>query len=120
MAVWPSELAASPVASERRPRSSSASTSTCQSRSRGKAARRLRINPNAAYESAVSGFVATTLAGAGAERFLAAFVPFARRVARVGAINALAQLVLKLVSPGVPDFYQGSELWDLTWSMPRP
>jgi (1->4)-alpha-D-glucan 1-alpha-D-glucosylmutase len=29
-------------------------------------------------------------------------------------LNSLAQLVLKLASPGVPDFYQGSELWDLS------
>src|SRR5690606_2832484 len=39
------------------------------------------------------------------------FVPFARRLARAGAVNALAQLVLQIGSPGVPDVYQGSELW---------
>jgi (1->4)-alpha-D-glucan 1-alpha-D-glucosylmutase len=72
------------------------------------------INPNAAYEAGVERFVAAILSGAGAPAFLPAFVPFARRVARVGAVNSLAQLVLKLVSPGVPDFYQGTELWDLT------
>lgn len=72
------------------------------------------INPNAAYEDAVARFVDDTLGGAVAEPFLAAFVPLARRVARLGAFNALSQLVLKLAGPGVPDFYQGTELWNLT------
>jgi (1->4)-alpha-D-glucan 1-alpha-D-glucosylmutase len=72
------------------------------------------VNPNGPYEAAVERFVERTLGGVGAARFLPAFVPFARRVARLGAINALAQLVLKVASPGIPDIYQGSELWDLT------
>jgi (1->4)-alpha-D-glucan 1-alpha-D-glucosylmutase len=72
------------------------------------------INPNASYEAAVAGFVGQTLGGEEAARFLGAFVPFARRVSRAGAMNSLSQLVLKLVSPGVSDFYQGTELWDLT------
>jgi len=72
------------------------------------------INPNAPYEAAVAGFVGQALGGDAAARFLEAFVPFARLVARAGAVNSLSQLVLKLVSPGVPDFYQGTELWDLT------
>ena len=41
-------------------------------------------------------------------------MPFARRLSRAAAVNSIAQLTLKLASPGVPDFYQGSELWDLT------
>ena len=94
MAVWPSELAASPVAT-RAPAAFVERLDEYMTKAVREAKRHTSwINPNAAYESAVSGFVATTLAGAGAERFLAAFVPFARRVARVGAINALAQLVL--------------------------
>ncbi|MDH4063693.1 MAG: malto-oligosyltrehalose synthase, partial [Acidobacteriota bacterium] len=72
------------------------------------------ISPNTAYENAVVGFVDQTLTGSLAEAFLAAFVPLARRVVRLGAFNALSQLVLKLVAPGVPDFYQGTELWNLT------
>src|SRR5262249_47761563 len=39
--------------------------------------------------------------------------PFALRVAEIGMHNSLAQLLLKIASPGVPDFYQGTELWDL-------
>ena len=46
--------------------------------------------------------------------FLGAFLPFAERVARLGAQNSLAQTVLKLTLPGVPDIYQGTELWDLS------
>jgi len=41
-------------------------------------------------------------------------LPFADRVAQVGMHNSLAQLALKLAAPGVPDFYQGTELWDLS------
>lgn len=65
------------------------------------------------YERAMSHFVEQCLVGRRAAAFLEAFEPFARRVARAGAVNSLAQLVLKLASPGVPDFYQGTELWDL-------
>jgi (1->4)-alpha-D-glucan 1-alpha-D-glucosylmutase len=72
------------------------------------------IHPNADYEQATSRFVETALSGAHGERFLAAFLPFQRRVAAAGMVNSLAQVVLKLTSPGVPDFYQGSEAWDLS------
>jgi (1->4)-alpha-D-glucan 1-alpha-D-glucosylmutase len=53
-----------------------------------------------------------TLHGKTAPRFLASFVPFQRLAAPLGMVNALSQLVLKLASPGVPDTYQGSELWN--------
>jgi (1->4)-alpha-D-glucan 1-alpha-D-glucosylmutase len=66
------------------------------------------------YGRAATAFVERTLTGRTAERFLASFVPFARRLARAGAVNSLAQLTLKLAAPGVPDFYQGSELWDFS------
>ena len=71
------------------------------------------IAENRAYEAAVLRFVERALCGATAPRFLAAFLPFQARIAQLGMLNALSQLVLKVVSPGVPDFYQGSELWDL-------
>ena len=70
------------------------------------------VNENVAYEGAVSRFVDLTLRGPNSPRFLASFVPFQRRVAAVGMVNSLAQLVLKLASPGVSDFYQGTEGWD--------
>jgi (1->4)-alpha-D-glucan 1-alpha-D-glucosylmutase len=71
------------------------------------------INPNEAYEAAVATFVERILAGPEAAKFLPAFQPFQARVARCGLLNSLSQVVLKIASPGVPDFYQGSELWDL-------
>ena len=47
-------------------------------------------------------------------KFLPGFLPIQQRVASVGMINSLAQTMLKLGSPGVPDIYQGSELWELS------
>jgi (1->4)-alpha-D-glucan 1-alpha-D-glucosylmutase len=72
------------------------------------------IDENPDYSKALVRFVRETLAGRTARRFLASFVPFQRRVAQVGMVNSLSQLALKLASPGVPDFYQGTELWDLS------
>jgi len=46
--------------------------------------------------------------------FLKEFIPFCRRVAHFGILNSLSQTLIKITSPGVPDFYQGSELWDLS------
>jgi (1->4)-alpha-D-glucan 1-alpha-D-glucosylmutase len=70
------------------------------------------IDEDQAYGRAVARFVEQALGGRHAARFLRSFVPFQRRLARPGMINALGQLVLKLASPGVPDCYQGNELWD--------
>jgi (1->4)-alpha-D-glucan 1-alpha-D-glucosylmutase len=52
------------------------------------------------------------LTGRTAPAFLASFVPFVRRIALGGLVNALAQLTIKIAAPGVPDIYQGTELWD--------
>lgn len=71
------------------------------------------INPNEAYDRAATHFVQQSLSGPMARRFLAAFLPWQRRVALFGAVNSLAQVLLKSVAPGVPDFYQGVESWDL-------
>jgi (1->4)-alpha-D-glucan 1-alpha-D-glucosylmutase len=70
------------------------------------------VNENQPYEKALDDFVTSTLRGSTAPAFLAAFVPFQRQVARLGAINSLSQLVLRMTSPGVVDFYQGNEVWD--------
>ena len=72
------------------------------------------LTPHDEYEAAVAAFVERTLTGPGSVKFLPAFAPFADRVAQVGMVNSLAQLVLKIGSPGVPDFYQGTELWDFS------
>jgi (1->4)-alpha-D-glucan 1-alpha-D-glucosylmutase len=71
------------------------------------------IQDNEQYDAALVRFVERTLTGPPAIRFLESFAPFAHLVARVGMINSLSQVLLKIASPGVPDFYQGSELWDL-------
>jgi (1->4)-alpha-D-glucan 1-alpha-D-glucosylmutase len=72
------------------------------------------VNPVNAYDEAVTAFVAGALTGSTAPRFLASLVPFQRKVAWFGMINSLAQVVIKIGSPGVPDFYQGTELWAFT------
>jgi (1->4)-alpha-D-glucan 1-alpha-D-glucosylmutase len=70
------------------------------------------LSPDAAYEDAVLRFVGDLLAGAHAEQFVPSFLDFLQRVARPGAVNALAQVVLRMALPGVPDTYQGTEFWD--------
>ncbi len=72
------------------------------------------INPHEAYEEALSRFVRAALdsSRAGGNPFLDDVVPLRDQVAHAGAINALAQQLLKLTAPGVPDLYQGTELWD--------
>jgi (1->4)-alpha-D-glucan 1-alpha-D-glucosylmutase len=72
------------------------------------------LHPNEAWLAACDRFTDAILTpGTGAE-FLASFQPKAQRLAHLGMVNSLAQLVLKVTTPGVPDFYQGCELWNLT------
>ena len=71
-------------------------------------------NPNAEYEAALQRFVATVLDGERRNAFLADFAAFIQPLARLSAISSLAQLVLKLTAPGIPDLYQGCELWDFS------
>jgi (1->4)-alpha-D-glucan 1-alpha-D-glucosylmutase len=70
--------------------------------------------PNADYEKALADLIDTGLTGNRAGSFLSAFLPFARQVATAGAHNSLIQVVAKLTVPGVPDLYNGTELWDLS------
>ena len=72
------------------------------------------INPNEAYEAGVSTFIERVLAPSHRSKFVAAFLPFQQRAARSGMVNSLAQVVLKVASPGVPDFYQGTDLWEFS------
>lgn len=71
------------------------------------------VQPNEEWENSVRDFVAKLLR-AGANRFLDNFKPLAERVAQLGMVNSLAQTVLKATVPGMPDFYQGTELWDFS------
>ncbi len=72
------------------------------------------IQPNASYEDAVAEFVRRILDARRPNLFLADFLAFQRRIAELGLVNSLAQTVLKLTIPGVPDIYQGTEFWDLS------
>jgi (1->4)-alpha-D-glucan 1-alpha-D-glucosylmutase len=67
--------------------------------------------PDEAWEREVLEFSRRLLAR---PDFLADFEPFAARVARAGERSALGQLLLKLTCPGIPDIYQGDELWLLS------
>jgi (1->4)-alpha-D-glucan 1-alpha-D-glucosylmutase len=70
--------------------------------------------PNPAYEDAVLAFISAALDPGGLGNFFATFLPFVSEVARFGMLNTIAQTVLKLTVPGIPDFYQGTELWDFS------
>jgi len=76
------------------------------------------LKPDAAYENACLQFVDRILEPSERNRFLAEFMPFQRRIARYGIYNSLSQTLIKIASPGVPDFYQGTELWDLQFVDP--
>nr|MBA2596761.1 malto-oligosyltrehalose synthase [Chloroflexia bacterium] len=70
------------------------------------------VNPDAGYEDALRGFVRAALDTARPNPFLEDIATLRDLVAHVGAVNALAQQLLKLTAPGVPDIYQGTELWN--------
>jgi (1->4)-alpha-D-glucan 1-alpha-D-glucosylmutase len=72
------------------------------------------INPDEGYDEAVRRFVTAVLTPSAGNRFLADFAVFHRPVALLGMLNSLAQVLVKIAAPGVPDFYQGTELWDLS------
>jgi (1->4)-alpha-D-glucan 1-alpha-D-glucosylmutase len=70
------------------------------------------INPSEAYEEALRRFVRGVLAPSRDNPFLADVAALRQVVDHVGACNALGQQLLKLTAPGVPDLYQGTELWE--------
>jgi (1->4)-alpha-D-glucan 1-alpha-D-glucosylmutase len=72
------------------------------------------INPNTAYENAVMAFADALINAPAGSAFLTDFLPFQRRIARLGMFNSLSQTLIKLTVPGVPDIYQGCELWDFS------
>ena len=76
------------------------------------------ISADESYEKAVHDYIERVLLGEASKLFLPAFEPFARKIAAWGAANSLTQVVLKAASPGVSDFYQGTELWDLSFVDP--
>jgi len=82
-----------------------------------KALREAKINsnwttPNIDYETATKNFATKLLDKT--SLFWESFAPFHQKVADFGVVNALAQVLLKFTCPGVPDTYQGTELWDFS------
>ncbi|HEY2864425.1 MAG TPA: malto-oligosyltrehalose synthase [Casimicrobiaceae bacterium] len=70
--------------------------------------------PDEAYEAALASFIDGLLGRFEPNPFLKEFLVLHAAVARCGLYNSLAQTVLKLTAPGVPDIYQGNELWDFS------
>ncbi|MGB5986277.1 MAG: malto-oligosyltrehalose synthase, partial [Desulfobacterales bacterium] len=69
------------------------------------------LEPRESYEKALAQFVHRVLEPSADNAFLADFGPFCQHIAALGLLNSLSQCLLKIAAPGVPDFYQGSELW---------
>ncbi|MGH7795832.1 MAG: malto-oligosyltrehalose synthase, partial [Candidatus Binatia bacterium] len=76
------------------------------------------LKPDRAYEEAFVNFAEAILAPSKDNRFLAEFTPFVNGIAHGGMFNSLAQTLVKMTAPGVPDIYQGTELWDLSFVDP--
>jgi (1->4)-alpha-D-glucan 1-alpha-D-glucosylmutase len=72
------------------------------------------INPNRPYEEAVDRFILDSLDQSRDNRFLREFTAFVDRIKAAGMWNSLSQALLKIASPGVPDFYQGNEIWNFS------
>jgi (1->4)-alpha-D-glucan 1-alpha-D-glucosylmutase len=72
------------------------------------------LKPDTDYEEAFIAFVERILTPSDENGFPEVFFPFQETIAHYGMLNSLSQTLLKIVSPGVPDFYQGTELWDFT------
>ena len=115
LGAWPPELCDSPELDE-------TSIAALKARLRGamlKAVREAKrrtswAQPDERYENALLGLLDAALTPGSGNEFLPRFAVFASRIARLGAHVSLAQLALKLTSPGVPDIYQGCELWDFS------
>ncbi len=73
------------------------------------------VSPNKHFETATRNFVDALY---NSDTFIEDLNRFVQRLTRPGRVNSLAQLLLKLTSPGVPDIYQGSELWDFSLADP--
>lgn len=76
------------------------------------------LNPNLAYEDGLAAFIDHILDSATSGEFIGSLLDFSARTSLIGALNSLTQLTLKATMPGVPDFYQGTEFWDLSFVDP--
>jgi (1->4)-alpha-D-glucan 1-alpha-D-glucosylmutase len=76
------------------------------------------LSPNEKHESALRQFVSLLLSAPASDPFISDFRRLHRGLAFLGACNSFSQLLLKMTAPGIPDFYQGSELWNLCLTDP--
>lgn len=72
------------------------------------------IKPDLEYENSYMAFLDRIMDFKRNDAFWEDFVPFQRKIAHYGILNSLSQTLIKITSPGIPDFYQGTELWDLS------
>ena len=76
------------------------------------------INPDASYERAIEGYLDAILDPERSAAFLADVGRFVASIRLPGFLNSLTQVLLKVAGPGVPDVYQGTEVWDFTYADP--
>ncbi|MDI6891061.1 MAG: hypothetical protein QMC83_09020 [Thermodesulfovibrionales bacterium] len=72
------------------------------------------INPNTLYEDALMTFIEAIMRNAPDNQFIKDFTAFQKMISHYGMYNSLSQTLLKITAPGVPDFYQGTEIWDFS------
>jgi len=72
------------------------------------------ISPNTLREDAVMYFIDSILTDSRQNNFIHDFAAFQKTTAACGIFNSLSQTLLKITSPGIPDFYQGNELWNFS------
>ena len=111
---WPSELLGAELEPQALAAFAERVVATMRKSAREAKLRTSWANPDAEYEAALEAFVRTILDPRRAGAFLESMHEGARSLAGSGAVNGLAQVVLKATAPGVPDTYQGTELWDLS------
>ena len=72
-------------------------------------------DPDEDYENEVYSFLEMLLKN---DSFLDSFIPFQKKIGAYGVVKSLSQCVIKITAPGIPDVYQGTELWDLNYVDP--
>jgi (1->4)-alpha-D-glucan 1-alpha-D-glucosylmutase len=72
------------------------------------------ISPDEPYEEALKIFIDAVLSWSASNAFLKDLIVFEEKISYLGMLNSLSQTLFKIMSPGVPDFYQGTEVWDLS------
>lgn len=74
------------------------------------------VSPNIPYEEACTDFIEKLLHPG--HSFLESLLPFVKKIIHYGTVYSLVQTVIKITAPGIPDIYQGCELWDLSYVDP--